>query len=119
MVFGVAATGILQGFIFCNMRVKSTSLRLAAMARAQEKIEQIEVDSYANITAGNYPDETNLTLDTAGTSATGDDLFGARTVAIINEVVGAATNYKEITVTVSWYFRGNRLTESLTTLKNE
>jgi len=115
LIFGIVATGILRSFIFCNMRAKSTSLRTAAIALAQERMEQIKNDSYANVTATNYPDETNLILDTAGTAATGDDLTGTRTVTI----TGVSPNPLTITVTVTWNFQGNQLSESLTTLKIE
>ncbi|NOX98071.1 MAG: type II secretion system protein [Nitrospirae bacterium] len=113
LIFGIAATGILRSFVFCNTRAKSTSLRTAAIALAQERMEQIKNDSYPNVTAANYPDETNLILDTAGTADTGDDLTGTRTVTI----TGASPNPKTITVTVTWKFKGNQFSESLTTLK--
>ena len=117
LIFGIAVTGILRSFIFCNTRAKSTSLRVAAIALAQDRIEQIENDSYANVTAAIYPNET-VSLDTAGTADTSDDLTCTRTVTI-NEVTGTLTNYKEITVTATWNFTGNQFNESLVTLKIE
>jgi len=112
LIFGIAAVGILRSFIFCNMRAKSTSLRTAAIALAQGTIERIDNDAFANITAAIYPGD-NPTLDDAGTADTGDDLTGMRTVAITI----VAADLRNITVTVAWNFRGNPLSESLSTVK--
>ena len=70
----------------------------------QERIEEMKNDTFANITTSNYPDETNLALDS------GIGIICDRDVTI------SGTNYKTITITVSYSYRGRQYQELITTI---
>ena len=106
VIFAMTITAMVQGLLFGNRRIKAATYRTAAIIRAQERIEEMKNDNFTNITDTNYPDERNLTLDS------GINILCNRDVTI------SGTNYKTITVTVSYSYRGQQYQESVTTIRS-
>jgi len=107
VIFAMTITAMVQGLLFGNRRIKAATYRTAAVIRAQERIEEMKNDTFANITTTNYPDEINLTLDS------GCNVLCDRDVTI------SGTNYKTITATVSYSYRGQQYQESIITIRSE
>ena len=105
VIFAMTITAMVQGLILGNRRIRAATYRTAAIIRAQERLEEMKNDIFANITAANYPDDTP-TLDS------GVGITCARDVTI------TGTNYKTITVTVSYTYRGRQYQESIATIRS-
>lgn len=105
VIFAMTITAMVQGLIFGNRRIRAATYRTAAIIRVQERLEQMKNDTFANITEANYLDD-NPILDS------GVGITCARDVTI------TGTNYKTITVTVSYTYRGRQYQESITTIRS-
>jgi prepilin-type N-terminal cleavage/methylation domain-containing protein len=91
---------------------------VAAYGRARELLESMRGAPYTTVTTNNYPYQTNLVLT---------DVVGSMLVQIpctrtntITPAVPAIPDGKDITVTVTWTFRGKTMSNSAyTTIYNK
>ena len=113
-IFAMAVTGILQGFLFSYSNARLATLKTVAMARAQERMEEMKNDACADVTTTEYPSEMNLTLYDAGTVDTSDDILCNRTVSVTPDTATAVE--KTIAVAVDWTFKERQWTEAITSI---
>ena len=102
LIFGLSLPAIFGGLHFAYNVVKKSSQRTSAIAKCQERIENMKNTDYVDINLTTFPNtfpENQVTLDTLGTATTNDDLFGTRTGTIVDNTDPA---FKVITVTVDW-----------------
>jgi type II secretory pathway pseudopilin PulG len=115
LVVGIVIASMIMAISNQSRLTRIEVLGEAAMARCQEKMEQIRGLNYAQITTGNLEDESDILLDSRGTYDTADDVFGDRNVAIREVFVNGNPNnaLKVITVTFSYQVRGGYAEETL------
>ena len=105
VIFAMSITAMVQGLLFGNRRIKAATYRTTAIVRAQERIEQMKNDTFENIIEANYPDDTP-TLDST------------LSMTCNRDVILSGTNYKTISVTVSYSYGGKQYQESITTIRS-
>lgn len=114
----VGFVGLFQMFSFGYFRLKSTKNHLSAVHCCQEKMEQILVIPDYNAIVALYGSgvSESVTIDYGANpdpAYVNDDLEGQRRVQLDDWIVESDTVGKEITVTVSWHYRGRNLSETI------
>lgn len=111
----VGLVGLFQMFSFGYFRLKTTKNHLSAIHCCQDKMELILSLDYSTIVSLYGPGVTeSVTIDYGeDLSSEDDDLVGQREVQLTDWLVGLDTVGKEISVTVSWHYRGKDLSEAM------
>lgn len=105
VIFAMSITAMVEGLLFGNRRIKASTYRTAAIIVAQERIEAMKNDTFDNVTETNYPDDTPTLDSTLGMTCNRD-------------ITITGSNYKTITVAVTYTYRGRQYQETLTTIRS-
>jgi Tfp pilus assembly major pilin PilA len=87
--------------------VYASAQRTTAFALCKERIERMRATDYASIAPSNFPPETVKLTHLSGMGR--QPLTGTRSSVIVEKT---PVTRKEVTVTVTWEFRGRTLTET-------
>ncbi len=118
LVVGIVVSSILLSISNYSRLTRIETLGEAALARCQEKMEQIRGLTYDQVVASAFPLEdgdTAVLLDSRGTADPSDDIYGTRRVDIQEITQGGDNNnrVKIITVTFDYRVRGGYTEETL------
>lgn len=118
LVVGIVVSSILLSISNYSRLTRIETLGEAALARCQEKMEQIRGLNYDQIVAANFPPEagdSRILLDSRGTADPADDVYGERRVTIQEILVDGDPNnrIKLVTVTFDYQVRGGYAEETL------
>jgi len=106
LIVAIVMASIFSSLNFTSKYAQSSANKTMALNFAEAKMETIKSQSYANIISANFPaDAVNLYL------SSGTNIIANRTVGIT-----AYTNYKAVSVTVSWTWQGKNYSEVLNTI---
>lgn len=100
-----------------TMFISQAKHRAQAVFLAQQRLDLMRSDAYANLTTTVVP---NITIDTRGTAGVGDDLTGTMNVTVV-ATIPLNIHYRQVTATINWDEAAlggapRALTESLTTI---
>ncbi len=99
-VMTIAILSVLIAVISASQGARNNVEKAMALNLAAEKMDQIKNVAYDDITTGNYPAESGITV-------------GSHPITFSRAVSIATTTYKTITVTVTWSNFGTPFTETV------
>lgn len=100
------------------MLISQSKHRAQAVFVAQQELDRLRTSDYTTLASVS---NVNVTIDTRGTTTTGDDLIGKKNIVVQLET-SPLRHYRQVTATISWSEKildilGTRtLTESLATI---